>query len=133
MIDCISFARCPFRLSLICTRCPMGCRGKTSRKERAGTRAASGTQMRRRTRRATTQVMTKRSTRLLAERGDPSTLTTQRAPRTWRPHRLGSLRSAPGRLPQRQLRRPRSSPRLCRLQHRKPPPLNCQRLCPGTK
>ena len=32
MVDCISFARCPFRLSLICTGCPMECRSKTSRK-----------------------------------------------------------------------------------------------------
>ncbi|XBI66952.1 hypothetical protein VPH35_046402 [Triticum aestivum] len=136
MVDCTPFARCSFRLSLTCTRCPTECRSKTPRRERAGARAESGTQMQRRTRRAMNRAMTKRSTRLLAEKGDPSTHTTRRAPRTWRPRRLGSLRSAPGRLLQRRLRRPQSSPRLCRLQlqkHRRPPPPNCPRLCPGSK
>ncbi|KAF7078927.1 hypothetical protein CFC21_083270 [Triticum aestivum] len=133
MVDRISFDRCPFRPSSTCTQCPTECRTKTPRKKRAGARAARSIQRPRRTRRATNRPMTKKSTRLLTGRGEPNTLTTRRAFRTWWPRRLVSLRSVLGRLPQRRLKRLQSSPKLRRLQCRKLPPPNCQKLCPGSK
>ncbi|XBI37984.1 hypothetical protein VPH35_123158 [Triticum aestivum] len=135
MIDWISFDRIPFRPSSTCTQCPTECRTKRLRKKGAVARAARSIRRPRKTRRATNRP-TKKSTRLLAGRGDPNMPTTRRVLRTWWPRRLVSLLSVLGHLPRRRLKRLQSSPKLRRLQHRKrrkPPPPSRQKLCPGSK
>ena len=88
-------------------------------------RAVSGILTERRTRRATTRVMKKRSTHLPVGKGDPSSPTIPQAPATRQPFRLGSRQSVLGHPLRRRLKRLRNNPRSY---HRRP-----ERRCPESK
>ena len=132
----MSFDCYPLRPSLKCTRCPTECRTPALKKKGAGARAARSIWKPRRTRRARNRLMRKKSTRLLAGRGGPSTLMTRHALRTWWQRRSGNPRSAPGRLSRRRLRSLQSNPRSRRFKRRKcrkPSLPNRPKICPGSK
>ena len=107
-----SFSLLSFRPLLKCIQCPMGSKSKHWKARRVAATVASGLPMGKGMEEATTQVMEKKSSRLLAGRGDPSLTKNDRAAVKRRLLRLVSLQSILGHLHQPQLKKRQSIPKL---------------------
>ena len=101
-----------FRPLSKCTQCPTESKSKTRKERRAAATVANGILTEKGTKKATTQVTKKKSSRLLAGRGDPSLTKNGRVLATRQLLRLVSLRSTLGSLHQPRLRRRQSTQEL---------------------